>query len=142
VHVPYKGAAPAVVDLLAGRTQFMIDSAVTPHVKSGKLRGLAINGAKTSELLPGLPPMESVLVDWNPPQQYNFISAPAGTPVAIRDRINAAMAGVYADAKVVSILREASYEPSSASPDEIRARIRADYDATGAFLRAHNVKLE
>ena len=141
-HVPYKGAAPAVVDLLSGRTHFMIDSAVTPHVRSGKLRGLAINGAKASELLPGLPPMESILANWNPPQQYNFISAPANTPVAIRDRINSAMASVLADPKVVNTLREASYEPSSASPDEIRARIKADYDTTGAFLRAHNVKLD
>ncbi|HVE49465.1 MAG TPA: tripartite tricarboxylate transporter substrate binding protein [Casimicrobiaceae bacterium] len=141
-HVPYKGAAPAVADLLGGRTHFMIDSAVTPHVKSGKLRALAVNGAKTSELIPGLPPMESVLPGWNPPQQYNFISAPAGTPAEVRDRIHSAMTGVLADPKVVNTLREASYEPSSATPAQIRARIKSDYDTTGAFLRAHNVKLD
>jgi tripartite-type tricarboxylate transporter receptor subunit TctC len=52
------------------------------------------------------------------------------------------MSSVMADPKVIKTLRDASYEPASATADEIRARIRSDYERTGAFLRAHNIRLE
>jgi tripartite-type tricarboxylate transporter receptor subunit TctC len=141
-HVPYKGSAPAMTDLLAGRTHFMLDPAVTAQVRSGKLRALAISGAKSLELLPGVPPIETVLPNWNPPQWYNFISAPANTPDAIKNRLNGATATVLADPKVIKLLRDNNYEPGTATPEEIRARLKADYASTGEILRANNIKLD
>jgi tripartite-type tricarboxylate transporter receptor subunit TctC len=141
-HVPYKGAAPAITDLLGGRIQFMFDPAVTPQVQAGKLRALAISGAPSLALLPGVPAIEGLVPDWNPPQWYNFVSAPANTPAAVRERLNAAVAAAVADPKVAKTLRDNNYEPGTASVEALRARIRADYASTGAILKANNIKLD
>ena len=141
-HIPYKGAAPALNDLLAGRTQFAFDPAVTPQVQAGKLRALAISGAQSLELLPGVPPIESFIPTWNPPQFYNFVSAPAGTPVAIQQKIGAALKTALSEPKVAKLLRDNNYEPGFATPDELRARLKADYAITGEVLRTNNIKLD
>jgi tripartite-type tricarboxylate transporter receptor subunit TctC len=142
VHVPYKGSAPAITDLIGGRVQFTFDPAVTAMVQAGKLRALAISGAKSLELLPGVPPIEKFLPKWNPPQFYNFISAPAGTPVPIKQRINEALAKTLADPAVVKLLHDNNYEPGIATPDELLARLKADYAATGEVLRTNNIRLD
>ena len=141
-HVPYKGAAPAITDLLGNRIQFMFDPAVTAQVQAGKLRALAISGAPSLALLPGVPAIETLLPGWSPPQWYNFVSAPANTPAAIRDRVNAAVAAAVADPKVAKTLRDNNYEPGTASVDELRARVKADYATTGTILKANNIKLD
>jgi tripartite-type tricarboxylate transporter receptor subunit TctC len=142
VHIPYKGAAPAINDLIGGRTQFTFDPAVTAQVRAGKLRALAISGAKSLALLPGVPPIEAFLPNWNPPQFYNFISAPAGTPGEIKQTINDALGKSLADPKVAQVLRDNNYEPGTASPDELKARLKADYAAMGEVLRTNHIKLD
>jgi tripartite-type tricarboxylate transporter receptor subunit TctC len=141
-HVPYKGAAPAINDLLGGRVQVMFDPAVTTYVQAGKLRALAISGAPALSLIPGVPPMEKLVPNWNPPQWYNFSSAPAGTPLAVRERVNTAMAAVIADPQVAKTLRDNNYEPGTMGVEALRARIKADYASTGEILRANNIKLD
>jgi tripartite-type tricarboxylate transporter receptor subunit TctC len=122
-HIPYKGAAPAMTDLLGGRTQFAFDPAVTAQVQSGKLRALAISGAKS--------------------QFYNFITAPAGTPIDIQRKIAAALKATLADPAVAKTLRDNNYDPGgAATPEELRARLKADYAATGGVLKANNIKLD
>ncbi len=141
-HIPYKGAAPAINDLIGGRTQFAFDPAVTGQVQAGKLRALAISGAKSLDLLPGVPPIEDFIPAWNPPQFYNFVSAPAGTPAAVQEKIGAALKQVLADPKVAKLLRDNNYEPGVATPAELRVRLKADYASTGEVLRANNIKLD
>ena len=142
VHVPYKGAAPVITDLIAGRVQFTFDPAVTAQVRAGKLRALAISGAKSLDLLPGVPPIEKFVPNWNPPQFYNFVSAPAGTPAAVKQRVNDALAKTLADPAVVKLLRDNNYEPGTARPDELLARLKADHAATGEVIRANNIRLD
>jgi tripartite-type tricarboxylate transporter receptor subunit TctC len=141
-HIPYKGAAPAMADLLGGRTQFAFDPAVTSQVQAGKLRALAISGAKSLDTLPGVPPIESFIPGFDPPQFYNLVSAPAGTPSAIQQKIAAALRQTLADPAVIKTLRDNNYEPGYATPDELRARLKADYAATGVVLRTNNIKLD
>jgi tripartite-type tricarboxylate transporter receptor subunit TctC len=143
VHVPYKGAAPAITDLVGGRVQFTFDPAVTSQVQAGRLRAIAISGAKSLDLLPGVPPIEAFLPQWNPPQFYNFVSAPAGTPASVRQRVNEAVGKALADPAVAKLLRDNNYEPGTpATPSELAERLKRDYAATGEVIRANAIRLD
>jgi tripartite-type tricarboxylate transporter receptor subunit TctC len=99
-HIPYKGAAPAINDLIGGRTQFAFDPAVTGQVQAGKLRALAISGAKSLDLLPGVPPIEDFIPAWNPPQ-FTPRERSAGTPGGAGE-IGAALKQVLADPRLAA----------------------------------------
>jgi tripartite-type tricarboxylate transporter receptor subunit TctC len=90
VHVPYKGAAPAVTDLLAGHVQIMLPdaSAVLEHIRAGRLTGLAVVGATRSPFLPDLPTMIELGYPRVQSESWYGLIAPAATPAAIVGRIN------------------------------------------------------
>src|SRR5439155_14078662 len=89
VHVPYRGGAPAITDLLAGQVQVMFDNIPTcaEHVKSGKLRGLAVTSTTRSDVLPDLPVVADFLPGYEASAWYG-ISAPKNTPPEIVERLN------------------------------------------------------
>src|SRR6185503_17725350 len=94
VHVPYKGAGPAVVDLLGGHVgiSFTVPTSVSPHIRVGRLRALAISGAKRDESLPDVPTMtESGFRDLGDAREWYGVVAPAGTPTDAVTRLNAAL---------------------------------------------------
>ena len=99
VHVPYRGGAPALTDLISGQVQVMFDNIPTcaEHVKSGKLRGLAITSTTRSEVLPDLPPVADFLPGYEASAWYGF-GAPKGTPPEIIARLNKETNAVLADA--------------------------------------------
>ena len=99
VHVPYRGGAPALTDLIAGQVQVMFDNIPTcaEHVKSGKLRGLAVTSTTRSEVLPDLPPVADFLPGYEASAWYGF-GAPKGTPPEIIERLNKETNAVLADA--------------------------------------------
>jgi tripartite-type tricarboxylate transporter receptor subunit TctC len=106
IHVPYKGSAPALTDLVAGRIDFLFDPITTalPFVKDGKLRALAITADKRSPLIPDVPTLRElgyVGYDVNP---WFGIAAPAGTPRPVIDRLNAEFAKAARDPEVVKRL--------------------------------------
>ncbi len=144
-HVPYKGAGPAVTDLLAGQVNMMFasPSSAIPHVKAGKLRGLATLGAKRMEALPDLPtaaeagvPQLGEMPDW-----YG-VAAPATTPAALVHQINAAIANVLKSADVQSRIRAMGLEPSPNTPEEFALQIRADYDRWAKVVKASGAKAD
>ena len=98
VHVPYRGGAPALTDLISGQVQVMFDNIPTcaEHVKSGKLRGLAITSTTRSEVLPDLPPVADCLPGYEASAWYGF-GAPKGTPPEIIARLNKETNAVLAD---------------------------------------------
>ncbi|SDJ72209.1 MULTISPECIES: Bug family tripartite tricarboxylate transporter substrate binding protein [Bradyrhizobium] len=100
VHVPYRGGAPALTDLIAGQVQVMFDNIPTcaEHVKSGKLRGLAVTSTTRSEVLPDLPVVADFLPGYEASAWYG-IGAPKGTPPEIIERLNKAVNEVLADPK-------------------------------------------
>lgn len=100
VHVPYRGGAPALTDLIAGQVQVMFDNIPTcaEHVKSGKLRGLAVTSATRSEVLPDLPVVADFLPGYEASAWYG-IGAPKGTPPEIIERLNKAVNEILADPK-------------------------------------------
>ena len=101
VHVPYRGGAPALTDLIAGQVQVMFDNLPTcaEHVKSGKLRGLAVTSTTRSEVLPDLPTVADFLPGYEASAWYG-LAAPKGTPAEIVDRLNKAVNEILADPKV------------------------------------------
>jgi tripartite-type tricarboxylate transporter receptor subunit TctC len=100
VHVPYRGGAPALTDLLAGQVQVMFDNIPTcaEHVKSGKLRGLAVTSTTRSDVLPDLPVVADFLPGYEASAWYG-IGAPKGTPPEIIERLNKAVNEILADPK-------------------------------------------
>jgi tripartite-type tricarboxylate transporter receptor subunit TctC len=128
IHVPYKGSAPALTDLVAGRIDFLFDPITTalPFVKDGKLRALAITSDKRSPLVPDVPTLaelDYVGYDVNP---WFGLAAPAGTPRPIIDRLNAEFAKAAKDPEVVKRLADQGIEATSMTPEQFAAFIRTE----------------
>jgi tripartite-type tricarboxylate transporter receptor subunit TctC len=98
VHVPYRGGAPALTDLIAGQVHVMFDNIPTSaeHVRSGRLRGLAVTGAARSHVLPELPTVADFLPGYEASAWYG-LGAPRNTPAAVIDRLNDAVNAILAD---------------------------------------------
>ena len=90
-HVPYKGSAPALADLLGGQLAFMFDTVITsmPHIRSGKLRAFAVSSAKRASSLPGVPTLQESGIQGFDVSQWQGVLAPAATPRAVVERLNA-----------------------------------------------------
>ncbi len=118
VHVPYRGGAPALTDLIAGQVHVMFDNIPTSaeHVKSGRLRGLAVTGSEPSQVLPNLPTVAEFLPGYEASAWYG-LGVPKGTPADLVDKLNKAMNEVLADPKAQARFAElgASLLPGSAA---------------------------
>jgi tripartite-type tricarboxylate transporter receptor subunit TctC len=128
VHVPYKGSAPALVDLLGGRVDVMFDSiaATLPQIRAGKLTALAVCSGHRTSALPDLPTMiESGLAGYKA-ESWLGIMVPAGTPVPIIERLHDALNTLLADARVRSALTERGLEPAGSTPAEFAARVQME----------------
>jgi tripartite-type tricarboxylate transporter receptor subunit TctC len=100
VHVPYRGGAPALTDLIAGQVHVMFDNIPTSaeHIKAGKLRGLAVTSTARSDVLPDLPTVADVLPGYEASAWYG-LGAPKGTPAEVIDKVNKAVNEILADPK-------------------------------------------
>ncbi|MGQ0522531.1 MAG: Bug family tripartite tricarboxylate transporter substrate binding protein [Betaproteobacteria bacterium] len=130
VHVPYKGAAPAVIDVISGQIQMTFSNTVTSgaHLRSGKLRGLAITGPRRGKLFPDMPTVsESGVPGFELGNSYAYF-APAGTPRGIINAINAVVTeGMNAPATVKALAADGSEVVPAARPDEYKAKFDREY---------------
>jgi len=126
--VPYKGSAPAVGDTIGGQTQVMFPSLFTalPHVKSGKLKALAVAGPKRSALLPEVPTLKEAGIDGVEVDQWYGFFAPAKTPKPIIDQINKALNQVLADKEVEKRIEDHGADVRSSTPAELGALVKAE----------------
>ncbi|MGJ7544771.1 Bug family tripartite tricarboxylate transporter substrate binding protein [Variovorax sp. LT1R16] len=140
LHVPYKGGAPALVDLMGGQIDMLFDTSPTalPYAKSGKLRALAVTSHARSPLLPDVPTMkEAGLPDFEV-VTWTGIAAPAGTPPAVIDRINAAIkTALRGDLR--RQLEEVALIPVGDSPEAFRDFIRNDAENYARLVKAANI---
>jgi len=143
VHVPYKGAAPALQAVLSGEPGIMLDVtvAVIPHVKSGKLRALMVTGARPLEQLPGAVPFDSLFPGLGIPG-WHGIFAPGGTPQPVLDKLAADIRAVLQLPAVAGRFRELGVEPSGVSGDEFNAIVRRDYERWGEIIRANKLRAD
>jgi tripartite-type tricarboxylate transporter receptor subunit TctC len=144
VHVPYKGLSPALTDLLSGRVQLMFSSvvAILPHIKSEKLRGLAVTGSRRLPSMPDLPTIaESGLPGYEASSWYGVL-APAGTPREIVVKLNAEFVKALAQPEVRTSLLAEGAEPVGGTPEQFAAHIRYEKERLGKLIREAKIRLE
>jgi tripartite-type tricarboxylate transporter receptor subunit TctC len=128
VHIPYAGAAPAQLGLLAGQTDFMFDNLASalPQVKAGKLRAFAVTTARRSPEMPDLPTMaESGLPGFDVSTWFG-VFAPAGTPPATVERLNKAFTGALQTPEMRERLARMGAEPAPMAPGEFAQFVKSE----------------
>jgi tripartite-type tricarboxylate transporter receptor subunit TctC len=141
VHVPYKGAAPAMTALMAGEVDMMFDglSAALGHIQEGRVRALAVAGEKRSSLLPELPTVqESAGFRFNTSGWYGMV-APRGTPAAIVTRLHEAVVRTLAKPELKDSLAKLGVEPVGSSPAEFARQIREENAAWAKVIKAAGI---
>ncbi|HLQ01108.1 MAG TPA: tripartite tricarboxylate transporter substrate binding protein [Burkholderiales bacterium] len=144
VHVPYKGLSPALSDLLSGQVQVMFSSvvAILPHIRAGKLRGLAVTGSARLPLVPDLPTIaESGFSGYEASSWYGVL-APAGTPRSIVLRLNSEIAKALDQPEVRNSLLSEGAEPVGGAPEKFADHIRSEKDRLGKLIQQARVRLE
>ena len=143
VHVPYRGAAGAMTDLIGGQVQLMFDTtaASIPHIKAGKVRPLAVTTAARSALLPELPTVADFVPGYEASGPFG-LGAPKDTPPAIVERLNREINAVLADPKVKARLADLGSEPLTGSPAEIGRMLAGETEKWAKVIRAANIKVQ
>ncbi len=140
-HVPYKGAGLMVTALLSDQVDFAFDSGLSvQHVKSGKLRVLAVASGQRSQLFPDTPTMAETGTEVN--DALFGVYAPTGTPRAIVDRLNREIARIMQTPEARAALATFAAETITMSPDEFAAWQRRDRERYGTFIRAANIRAD
>ena len=143
-HVPYKGISPAIVDVISGQVSMTFASIIsgTPHVKSGKLRALAVTGAHRSPALPDMPTMvEAGVPGYESSTWYGLLSAKA-TPRPIIDKLNKEVVAIVNLPDIKSHLLTEGAEPVGNTPEQFGALIRAEIDKWGKVIHAAGLRAD
>jgi tripartite-type tricarboxylate transporter receptor subunit TctC len=142
-HVPYRGSAPMLTDLLAGQVQVSFDNlqSSVPHIKAGKLRALAVTTATRSEALPDLPTVADFVPGYEA-STWNGLCAPKNTPAEIVDRLNREINAGLADPKLKARLADAGASALSGSPADYGKLFADETEKWGKVIRAANIKPE
>ncbi|MFL6934992.1 MAG: Bug family tripartite tricarboxylate transporter substrate binding protein [Xanthobacteraceae bacterium] len=143
VHVPYKGAPAALVDLLGGRVHvtFSVPTAAA-HVKSGELRALAVTGSQRIAALPDVPTVAEAGLPDLEFGSWNGLHVPTGTPKPIIDKLNGAVAKARNLADVQTRMRDVGLEPEGGTPAEFGEFVRRDVERWGRIVKETGVKME
>ena len=143
VHVPYKGAPAALVDLLGGRVHvtFSVPTAAA-HVKSGELRALAVTGNQRIAALPDVPTVAEAGLPDLEFGSWNGLHVPTGTPKPIIDKLNGAVAKARNLADVQTRMRDVGLEPEGGTPAEFGEFVRRDVERWGRIVKETGVKVE
>jgi len=144
VHVPYKGGAPQVTALVSGETQvsFATVGTVINFIRQGKLRPLGVGTAQRIKALPDVPTISESGVPGYEMTPWVGMFAPAGTPKAIIDRLNAEVNKALKLPDVVQKLEKQALDPWTSTPEEFNARLKVDYDKYGQLIKLTGAKIE
>ncbi|HEX9687084.1 MAG TPA: tripartite tricarboxylate transporter substrate binding protein [Burkholderiales bacterium] len=145
LHVPYKGNAQAIVDVISGQVTMMFDQVSTsaPHIRSGKLKPLAVTSLRRSPLFPDLPTIDESGMRGFEDITFNGLVAPAGTPREVLARLNAAVAKAVAAPQPRQRFLELGVElTASASPEAFMEYIRAEFAKKAKLAREAGIKIE
>jgi tripartite-type tricarboxylate transporter receptor subunit TctC len=143
IHVPYRGAAPAVADLISGQIHVAFTELATSlgHIQSGKLRGLAVTTATRAQVLPDVPTLSEFIPGFEASQWIGLV-APKGTPQAIVEKLNIEVNAALADSKIKARFADLGGVVLPGSPDQFGTLIRDETEKWGKVIRAANIKVE
>jgi tripartite-type tricarboxylate transporter receptor subunit TctC len=141
-HVPYRGASPALNDLIPGRVDCYFGSgALLENMRSGQLRGLAVTGAKRDPVAPELPTMAEAGVPGYEVSSWHGLFVPAKTPSEIVRKISVDTIAALADPVVKSKLEQAGYMVVGSSPDELQTLLKSEIDKWSAVIKRIGIKI-
>ena len=143
-HIPYRGAAPAVNDLLAGQVQVTIGvvNQLIPHIRAGKLKALGVTTRKRLAQMPDVPTLDEAGVPGYESEIWLGLAAPSATPPAIIEQINQAIRKAMATADVISKLQSQGIDVVVSSPDQMRQRGLEDFKRWGDIIRTAGIKVD
>ena len=144
LHVPYKGSAPAMTDVLGGQVAMMFSDAPTaiPHIKTGKVRVLGVASPQRSALLPDVPTIAEQGLPGYEAYSWAALFAPAGTPKEVVAKINADFNQVMRDPDVKQRLYVAGAEANPGTPDDLAKLLQAEMDKWAKVVKAANIKID
>ncbi len=144
VHVPYKGGAAAIADLIAGNVQLMFEStnSIAPHVKAGRVRALAVTGLKRATSLPEVPTLDEAGVPGYEVTAWTGVIAPAGLPRPVLDRLNAAVNAAISEPQAKERLAQLGSEGGGGAPEDYAALIRRDSAKWAEVIRRSGAKID
>ena len=144
VHIPYKGAPPALNELIAGQVQVMFGTilASAPHIRSGRVRAIAITGPQRSTALPEVMTFSEAGLPTYDASSWNGVLVPAGTPRAVVDRLNAEIVRILKSPNVLERLAQDGALPAPTTPEEFAAFIKAEIAKWGKVVQAANIRID
>jgi len=144
LHIPYKGAGPAIVDLISGQLQlsFHVPISVIPHIRSGRLRPIAISGKTRVPALPQVPIFAEAGLPAFDIAGWTGLFAPAGTPKDIVDKISAEMARILTMPEIVERLVNQGLEPLISTPEQFAALLQSDMAKFAKLIKDAHIKVE
>ena len=144
LHIPYKGSAPAVTDLLGGQVMMMFDNipSALPHIKAGKLRALATTGARRDPLLPELPTVAEAGVAGYESGVWFGLTVPAGTPKDVIARLNDAAVKGTRSADFIKRLSELGYSMIGSTPEQMTEMNKTEISRWGPIIKASGAKAD
>jgi tripartite-type tricarboxylate transporter receptor subunit TctC len=136
-HVPYRGSAPALTDTVAGTVQVMLDqiASALPQIQAGRVRALAVTGARRHAALPNVPTVGEIGLAAAEATSWGAVMAPAGTPNAAIDRLNAVLREALALQAVKDRLTQVGADAMTSSPAELAAYMRSETEKWGRVVR-------
>ena len=143
LHVPYKGAANALLDLVAGQVDFMLSnySSLAPQIKAGKVRPLAVTSREKSEIFPDLPPLSASVPGYSI-EIWVGVLAPAGTPQPLVQRLNRELNEISLSPDVRTLLDPDGARPVTVSPADYASRIKSDFAQWKRIATERNIVVE
>ena len=144
VHVPYKGGPPVITDLIAGEIQvgFSILATAAPFIASGKIKILAVNGAKRYHVIPNVPTVSEQLAGYEPPSTWGGYFGPAGMPRDLVTRLHDEIVRVLGSPGVRAKAEDIGFPIATSTPEELSTTIRRDIEYTARIVKAIGIKPE
>jgi tripartite-type tricarboxylate transporter receptor subunit TctC len=144
LHVPYKGSAPAVTDLIGGQTQILIDAGTVllPQIKGGRLKALAVTGARRDANIPDVPTVRELGLPGLEVAGYQGLVGPAGLPREVVDRLSAALRSVLAQADVKARFAGGGSEVNARGAAEFAAYVKGESERWATLIASRNIKLD